>query len=262
MSAPALDTVRCAIEGPVAVVALDRPDRLNAFDAALRRDLRAAVDWANGADGVRAVVLTGEGRGFCAGADLAAKNPPDQTVQQRIEDEYAPALLGIATGPLPWIAAVEGAAAGIGSALALSCDLIVMAEGAYLYQAFSAIGLIPDGGATWHLPRLLGRYRAFEIMALGERLPADECHSAGIAQRLTFKGGARDEAMALAARLATRAPLSLALTKEALRRASGLDLGGAISMEAALQQRASASEDHAEGRAAFLEKRDPVWRGR
>ena len=156
------DTVQIERKGSVALVSLNRPDSLNAFNAAQRADLRRAVREVNDDPAVLAVVLTGTGRAFCAGADLleTAENPGDFRVEDQLNGEYKPILLEMNRAGKPWIAAVNGAAAGIGSAFAMNCDLVVMAENAYIYQAFAAIGLVPDGGVTWHLVRTLGRHRA------------------------------------------------------------------------------------------------------
>ena len=151
---------------------------------ALRADLRRAVREVNDDPAVLAVILTGAGRAFCAGADLAetAENPEHFRVEDQLNGEYKPILLEMNRAGKPWIAAVNGAAAGIGSAFALNCDLVVMAENAYIYQAFAAIGLVPDGGATWHLVRTLGRHRAYEVIVSGEKIRAAEMPRLGPVQ--------------------------------------------------------------------------------
>ena len=162
------ETVTLQIDTGVALVTLNRPDSLNAFNASLRRDVLAAVRAVNDDDSVRVAVLTGAGRAFSAGADLtevAALGESDFRVEDQLNHQYKPALMEIHEAPKPWISAVNGACAGIGSAFGMVCDLTVMADNAYIYQAFAAIGLVPDGGATWHLARTLGRKRAFEIIA-------------------------------------------------------------------------------------------------
>ena len=149
----ALETVTIERHDQVALVSLNRPDSLNAFSAELRRDLAAAVNEVNADDGIRVVVLTGIGRAFSAGADLMEVQGDDFDVRSQLNNEYKPVLMAISESSKPWISAVNGAAAGIGSAFAMVCDLTVMAEDAFIYQAFAAIGLVPDGGATWHLAR-------------------------------------------------------------------------------------------------------------
>ncbi len=255
-------TVVVDINEKVARLTLNRPDALNAFNRQQRRQLLNAVNRINDYPDVRVVILAGNGRGFCAGADLSETHPSGQTVEQRINEEYKPVLLGIAESTKTWIACVHGAAAGIGSSLALCCDLLVMDEKAFLFQAFSAVGLIPDGGLSLQLQRQLGKKRAFEIIALGQKLTAEECHRCGIANRVAVNGEALEQAEALAAELLKRAPLSLQYTKEVLRLVEQQSLSQAISTEAKLQKLANQSEDHREGKRAFLEKRPPQWKGR
>ena len=161
----------------VAVVSLNRTDALNSFDAEMRRELLQAVLEVNQDDAIRAVVLTGAGRAFSAGADLqevpAGGADGEFSVEDQLNGEYKPILMAIAEAPKPWLSAVNGPCAGIGSAFAMACDLTVMADDAYLYQAFTAISLVPDGGATWHLVRTLGRKRAYEVIVTGEKIRAE-----------------------------------------------------------------------------------------
>jgi len=255
-------TVVVEISNEHAVVRLNRPDSRNAFNQTMRHELLNAVQRLNDHDAVRVVILAGNGRGFCAGADLAEQHPPGQTVDDRLNKQYKPLLLGIADSPKIWIASVHGAAAGIGASLALCCDLVVMEETAFFYQAFSAIGLIPDGGLSCLLQRQLGKKKAFEIFALGGRLTAAECLQYGVANRLATADGVTDTAVTLAEELLQRAPLSLRLTKQVMREVEQASLADAISAEAKLQLLASNSEDHQEGRRAFAEKRPPVWKGK
>lgn len=211
-----LETVKIIIDGPIALVSMNRPDRLNAINGALRADLLAAVNAINVNTEIRVAILTGEGRAFCVGADLSESWSSGSTVAIRLIAEYKPILMAIADSPKPWIAAVNGAAAGIGSAFAMNCDLTVMAEDAYLYQAFTAIGLIPDGGATWHLARSIGRKRAYELIVSGEKLSADKCLALGLCNRVVAPDALRDETLSWANELAEKAPLSLRYAKNAL----------------------------------------------
>jgi 2-(1,2-epoxy-1,2-dihydrophenyl)acetyl-CoA isomerase len=176
------ETVAFERHGQVAVVSLNRPDALNSFDATLRRELLQAVREVNGDDAIRVAVLTGAGRAFSAGADLqeSASVEGDFSVEEQLNEEYKPILMGITEAPKPWISAVNGACAGVGSAFAMACDLTVMADNAYIYQAFTAISLVPDGGATWHLVRTLGRKRAYEVIATGEKISAEKCLDWGL----------------------------------------------------------------------------------
>ncbi len=254
-------TITVSATGHVSTITLNRPGSLNAFNAQQRAELLTAVTDANAhADG-RVVIITGAGKGFCAGADLAEKIPDGQTVEQRINDEYKPILLGIAESPKTYIAAVNGVAAGIGGSLALACDLVVMQDTAYLFQAFSAIGLIPDGGISLHLSQTIGPKKAFEVMALGHKLTADECARLGLINRVSAAGQLMDDCDALAMQLCERAPLSLRYTKEVMRSVAGKSLGEAISIEAKTQLITNQSEDFKEGKAAFIEKRKTVWKG-
>ena len=173
------ETVLVERHDSVAVVSLNRPDKLNSFDGTLRRELLLAVREVNDDDSVRVVILTGAGRAFSAGADLG-DIPQDRSnfrVEDQLNGEYKPTLMEIHEASKPWISAINGACAGIGSAFGMVCDLTVMADDAYIYQAFAAISLVPDGGATWHLVRTLGRKRAYEVIATGEKIRAEKCLS-------------------------------------------------------------------------------------
>ncbi|MCB1710282.1 MAG: enoyl-CoA hydratase [Halioglobus sp.] len=258
------ETVLVERSDGVAVVSLNRPGQLNAFNAQLRRDLRLAVREVNDDPAVRVVILTGAGRAFCAGADLAesADNPATFRVEDQLNGEYKPVLLEIHSAPKPWIAAVNGAAAGIGSAFAMNCDLSVMADDAYLYQAFAAIGLVPDGGATWHLARTLGRQRAYEVIVSGEKIRAAKCQDWGLCNKVVPADELLPRALAWARELAARSPLALRYAKQALNGAMENSVAETISNEARLQHLCLTSEDAAEGVAAFIEKRAPRWQGR
>ncbi len=259
------DTVLIERRGPVALVSLNRPDQLNAFDAALRRDILSAVREVNDDDSVRVAVLTGAGRAFSAGADLkempASEGGGTFRVEDHLNHEYKPALMEIQESSKPWISAINGACAGIGSAFGMVCDLTVMAEDAYIYQAFAAIGLVPDGGATWHLVRTLGRKRAYEVIATGEKLRAEKCLDWGLCNRVVPADKLLDEALAWADELAQRAPLSLRYAKQAVNDAIEKPVDYMISAEAKLQHICINSEDATEGALAFLQKRSPQWKG-
>lgn len=257
------DTVQVERRDGVAVVSLNRPDSLNAFNAGLRSDLRRAVREVNDDPAVRVAILTGAGRAFCAGADLSetAANPADFRVEDQLNGEYKPILLEINRAGKPWIAAVNGAAAGIGSAFAMNCDLVVMAENAYIYQAFAAIGLVPDGGATWHLARTLGRQRAYEVISSGEKIRAQKCLDWGLCNRVVPEDELMEQALAWAGELAAKSPLALRYAKQALNAAMEISVADTISYEATLQHLCVTSDDAKEGVAAFIEKRAPRWQG-
>ncbi len=258
------DTVVVERRGAVGIVTLNRPDYLNAFNRALRDDLKWAVREINDDEAIRAAVLTGMGRGFSAGADLteAPADPERFRVEDELNGEYRMSLMEIARAPKPWISAVNGAAAGIGSAYAMVCDLTVMAEDAYLYQAFAAIGLVPDGGATWHLASTLGRKRAYELMVGGEKLGAEKCLALGLCNRVVPADELLAEAVQWAGELAAKAPLALRYAKQSLNEAMESTLAETIASEARLQHICITSEDFREGVAAFMAKRAPAWKGR
>lgn len=258
------ESIQLERHGQVALVTLNRPTALNAFNASLRSELLQAVRQVNADDDIRAVVLTGAGKGFGAGADLteSTMTDPNWRVEDQLNHEYKPVMLEIINAPKPWISAVNGPAAGVASALAMVCDLTVMADNAYIYQAFTAISLVPDGGATWHLVHTLGRKRAYEIIATGEKVSAAKCLDWGLCNRVVAADTLVTETLAWAAELAGRAPLSLRYAKQLVNEAMGLDLDRTISREAVLQHTCLNSEDAKEGVSAFLEKRPASWKGR
>ena len=247
-------------EGPVSIVTLNRPAVFNAFNADLRARLSEAVEEVNADPGTRIVVLRGAGPGFCAGADL--KEGLAENVTEQIEREYKPFLMAIASSPKLWIACVHGSAAGIGGALAMACDLTVMDAKSSMYLAFAAIGLIPDGGTTWHLVRAMGRKRAIETIVEGRRISADECLRYGLANRIAPEGQAFQLACDWAKELSAGAPQAQAAAKRALNAAIGMSLEETISLEAQLQYGLTQSRDFRDGVAAFLGKRKPVFTGR
>lgn len=256
------ETVDYALSGQVATITLNRPEVLNAFNATLRRELVDAVTRAASDEQVRAVVLTGAGRAFCTGTDLAEPRPADFLPQFQIDDEIKPALVAITQAPKPFIAAVNGVAAGGGVGYVLACDLVVMADNASLLQPFVNIGLIPDAGASWHLVQQLGRKRAYELIVNADKLPAQRCVELGLANRVVPAADLLREAQAWARKLAQQAPLALRYAKQTLQAVETMELDAAISYEAALQNRLGRSLDAKEGVRAFIEKRKPVFTGR
>ncbi len=249
-------------KGPTAIVSFNRPESLNAIEAGIRAEILAAANEVNADDSIRVVILTGAGRAFCAGADLTEKQAPDFSVEDMLNREYKPALMAITNAPKPWLSAVNGAAAGVGSAFAMNCDLTVMAEDAYFYQAFAAISLIPDGGSTWHLARTLGKKKAYELIALGEKLKANKCLQLGLCNRVVPADKLMDEALALATELAGKAPLSLRYAKQTVNAAMTESVDQTISNEARYQALCIKSADAVEGATAFIEKRTPNFQGR
>ena len=263
------ETVKVTRDGAVARVAFNRPDSLNAMNGQMRREFYAAAREINMDDAIRVIILTGEGRAFGAGADLAEEGDASganlmvgaQTRDDLIH-EFKPGVLAIAEAPKVWIAAVNGPCAGISYSYAMACDLVVMAKDAYLYQPFSAIGLIPDGGSTWLLQKLIGSRRAFELMALGEKLGAEKALEWGMANRVFDNATFAQQAMDFAENLAGRSPLALRYTKEALRFAATASLSDTIIKEADLQEFCISSEDCPNAVAAFFEKKPYTWKGR
>ena len=246
----------------VAWIRLNRPEALNAFNAQLRRELMVAITAANDDENVQVVVLQGEGRGFSAGADLSEDyREGHATIDQQIIQEYKPILMGINTSDKIFISAIHGAAAGIGSALAMTCDLTIMSEDAYIYQAFAAIGLIPDGGASWHLVNTIGYKRAFQLVVESEKISAQQCLDLGLTNKVVAGEEFDVKVKAWAEKLATGAPIAHSHIKKALNRAVTFDLESVIDLEAVLQNDTISSEDFKEGSAAFFERRKPTFTG-
>jgi 2-(1,2-epoxy-1,2-dihydrophenyl)acetyl-CoA isomerase len=260
--APLLVTV----VGGVATLTLNRPDRLNALTAGLHEDLRAALDRAASDEAIRALLITGAGRGFCAGQDLserrAAARDPRRDLGQGIERYYNPLIRRLRSLEKPVIAAVNGVAAGAGVGLALACDIVIAAQSASFIEAFSRIGLVPDAGNTWFLPRLVGTARAMAMALTGEAVSAERAATWGLIWKAVPDDALMTEARELAQRLAQGPTRALGLTKRALNRSSTNGLDAQLDLERDLQREVGFGEDYREGVAAFLEKRPPRFNGR
>jgi 2-(1,2-epoxy-1,2-dihydrophenyl)acetyl-CoA isomerase len=264
-----LETVNLAIEDGVATIELNRPQTLNAWNGQFGVDLLTALARCREDDEVRAVLVTGAGRGFSSGADLrelggGAATPEERpdAVYRQLTDVYHPIMVGIRELPKPVVAAVNGPAVGIGCSLALCCDLIVAAESAYFLLAFVNIGLVPDGGSSVWLPTRIGMARATELCMLGERLPAARALEWGLINRVVADEQLREEAGALAARLAAGPTLSYAGTKRQLNSWLYGRMAEQLDLEAQIQREMAGSEDSVEGAIAFVEKRPPRFAGR
>ncbi len=247
--------------GAVAIITLNRPDSMNAFTTQLSLELQLALERVADDDSVRVVVLTGEGRCFSAGADLKA-GFEGRNVFGKLQYEYRPVLMAIATMNKPVIAAVPGSAAGIGMSTALHCDLMIMADDAFLLSPFTTISLVPDGGLNWLLVRQLGYRRAFQLSVESERIPAERCVELGLANKAVPAGELQVAALEWAEALAKRAPLSLAATKKTMRHALDNDWASTYNMESDWQQALVGSEDNLEGVQSFFDKREPKFKGK
>lgn len=256
------DTVKYRQDEAVAIITIDRPDAMNSFDEALRRDLLSAFQRAAGDSSVRAVVLTGEGRSFSAGADLKAGLETEKSIQKILQTEYRPVFACIASMSQPVIAAVNGPAAGIGMSYALACDLLIMADDTFLLAPFSTISLLPDGGMNWLLVHQLGYRRAFQLSVEAERIGAQRCVELGLANKAVPAASVLDDAVAWAKALAERAPLSMAATKKAMRHAASADWASTFDLEASAQGALKSSADFTEGVSAFFEKRKAKFQGK
>jgi 2-(1,2-epoxy-1,2-dihydrophenyl)acetyl-CoA isomerase len=254
--------LRVEVADGVATVTLDRPDALNALTVALKEALLGAFRDLGADDAVRAIVLTGAGRAFCAGQDLRERLEPDALpLADEIRRRYNPLVRAMRELPKPIVGAINGVAAGAGASLAFACDVRIAAEGASFLLAFGRVGLIPDTGATWLLPRLIGWSKAAELALTTEPLDAAAAERLGLVARVVPLDELSGAAHALAVRLAAGAPRALALTKAALEASWDATLDEQLEREAVLQGEAGATADHAEGLAAFLERRPPRFGG-
>jgi len=260
---PSRPLVRSETTDGIATITLDRPDALNALTIPMKEDLLAAFRSIARDESVRAVVLTGAGRAFCAGQDLKERLEPDATpLSVEVRERYNPIIRAMRSLPQPIVGAINGVAAGAGASLAFACDLRIAADTASFVLAFGRIGLIPDSGATWFLPRLVGPAKAAELALLGSTLSAADAERFGLVVSVVPAGSLGEEARSLALRLAALAPRALALTKRALDHGWSVGLDDALEDEALRQGIAGGTSDHEEGLAAFIEKRPPRFTGR
>lgn len=256
------DGLRIETRASVMTLTLDRPDSLNALTTPLKVALLEALEAIALSPAIRVVVLTGAGKAFCAGQDLAERAEPDAPpLKVELRERYNPIVRALRNLPQPVIAAINGVAAGAGASLAIASDLRIASVDARFVLAFGRIGLAPDSGLTWLLPRLVGAARAAELALVGDPLGANEALAIGLVGRVVPAAELLPAAQALADRIAEGPPLALAMTKRLLEAGWSTDLDVALEAEAAAQGLAGASADHAEGLAAFLEKRPPRFTG-
>ena len=245
----------------ITTIKLNRPDRYNSFNQAMAFALQKALDQCE-TDGTRCVLITGEGKAFSAGQDLNEVVDPNGPPMQRIvADHYNPIIRRIRELNIPIIAAVNGAAAGAGANIALACDIVIAKESSYFLQAFSAIGLIPDSGGTYHLPRLIGWQRASALMMLGDKVYAKDAETMGMIYKCVADADWDAYVQSLSQRIAGMATKGLALTKQALNASLNHSLDEQLNVEEQLQTHAGKSSDYKEGVQAFLEKRKPNFTG-
>jgi len=251
-------------DGAVATITLNRPEKLNSFTRAMHEQLRAALDSIEADRSVRALVLTGAGRGFCAGQDLAdlSFEPGAMTdLGELIEQNFNPLVRRLHALPIPVLASVSGIAAGAGANLALACDIVLAARSASFVQAFAKIGLVPDSGGSWLLPQRIGMARALGLALLADKLPAERAEQWGLIWKCVDDDALADETAQLARHLAAQPTKALGMIKKALRAAVNNDFDAQLDMERDMQRELGRSHDYAEGVNAFLQKRPPQFAG-
>jgi 2-(1,2-epoxy-1,2-dihydrophenyl)acetyl-CoA isomerase len=259
------ESIQFSIDSGIAVLTLNRPDRLNSFTQAMHLEVRDALEKLQADKSVRVLLLTGAGRGFCAGQDLndRAVEPgaPGVDLGESVEKFYAPLVLTLKNLPMPVICAVNGVAAGAGANLALACDIVLAAKSASFIEAFCKLGLIPDTGGTWHLPRLVGPARAMGLALLGGKLTAEKAEQWGLIWRAVEDEDLMNEAMALAKHFSTAPTKGLAFTKKAMQASYANTLPEQLKLEGEMMRELGYSHDYREGVAAFIAKRAPQFKG-
>jgi 2-(1,2-epoxy-1,2-dihydrophenyl)acetyl-CoA isomerase len=259
------ESIQFNIENGIAVLTLNRPDKLNSFTQAMHLEVRDALAKLQADRTARVLVLTGAGRGFCAGQDLSDRavepGSPGVDLGDSVEKFYAPLVMTLRSLPMPVICAVNGVAAGAGANLALACDIVLAAKSASFIEAFCKLGLIPDTGGTWHLPRLIGMARATGLAMLGEKLTAEKAEQWGLIWRAVPDESLMDEAMAMATHFATAPTKGLAFTKKALQASYANTLPDQLQLEAQMMRELGYSHDYREGVAAFMAKRPANFKG-
>ncbi|MBY4677154.1 2-(1,2-epoxy-1,2-dihydrophenyl)acetyl-CoA isomerase PaaG [Marinobacterium arenosum] len=262
----AYQNIEFEITDGVAVLTLNRPDSLNSFNADMHAEVRNALKEVKKSDQVRCLLITGNGRGFCAGQDLSDRNVAPgaemPNLGESIEKNYNPMIRTINSLEMPVICAVNGVAAGAGANIAFACDIVLAAKSASFIQAFCKIGLVPDSGGTYTLPRLVGQARAMGLAMLGDKIKAEQAEQWGMIWKAVDDEALKDEALALAKQLATQPTKGLALIKRAINASWNNSFDEQLDLERDLQTLAGRTEDYREGVAAFMEKRQPNFKGK
>ncbi len=260
------ETIEFGIEEGIGRLVLNRPSSLNSFNVQMHQELSRALDRLEAEETLRCLLVTGNGRGFCAGQDLSDESvrPGDgePDLGHAIETHYNPLVRRLRALPVPIVCAVNGVAAGAGANLALACDIVLAARSASFVQAFCRLGLVPDSGGTWQLPRLVGHARATALAMLGEKVSAEQAAAWGMIWKVVDDQALAEESETLVKHFSTQPTRGLALIKQALNASWGNSLDQQLDLERDLQRTAGRSEDYREGVAAFMEKRQPVFRGR
>lgn len=262
----AYETIEFEITEGVAVLTLNRPDRMNSFNTQMHGEVRDALKQVKKDGSVRCLLITGNGRGFCAGQDLSDRNVDPNAempnLGESIEKNYNPLIRTLQGLEMPVICAVNGVAAGAGANIAFACDIVLAARSASFIQAFCKIGLVPDSGGTWTLPRLVGHARAMALSMLGDKISAEQAQSWGMIWQVIDDEQLKDEALSLAKRLATQPTKGLALIKRAIQSSWNNSFDEQLDLERDLQTLAGRTEDYREGVKAFMEKRQPDFKGK
>ncbi|SDD61710.1 enoyl-CoA hydratase-related protein [Kordiimonas lacus] len=260
---PRFETIDFSINDGLATITFNRPDRLNALSAKLKSEFLLALRSLNRQDSeARALLITGAGRGFCAGADLAEGGNEDRDMGASLTDTYHPFLTELANLRIPVVSAVNGVAAGAGMSIAISADIVIAAKSAYFLQAFVNIGLVPDAGSTFLLPRLVGLNRARSMMMLGEKVPADKALDWGLVYDVVEDDALLDTATKLATKLASGPTVALGSIRHLLAQSLTNDYQGQLAAEATAQRVAGRTEDCVEGVMAFIQKREAAFKGK
>ncbi len=259
------ETIEFSVDGGLATLTLSRPERLNSLNQQMHKEIRVVLKQVRVDDEIRCLLLTGNGRGFCAGQDLTDRtvSSDSQTpdLGQSIDKNYNPLIRRLTSLELPVVCAVNGVAAGAGANIALACDIVLAAKGASFIQSFSRIGLVPDSGGTWALPRLVGHSQAMALCLLGEKVAAADAQKMGMIWRVVDDEDLLNEATSIGRELAKGPTTGFALTKRALRASSTNSLDEQLDLERDLQRIAGRTADYAEGVDAFVNKRTPTYRG-